>query len=82
MEAPTDEELTDTEMREAWFKLVEAAHRGQPKPGAANPAVGLSLTFMRGRRCGLSWADVCLNGPAQLLPDSMVIVHTEHMPLP
>ena len=31
---PMEEELTDAEMREAWFKVVEAAHRGQPRPGA------------------------------------------------
>jgi len=34
VEAPCDEELTDTELREAWFKLIEAAHRGQVTPGA------------------------------------------------
>ena len=36
IEAPSDEELTDTEMQEAWFRLIEAAHRGQPRPGAAS----------------------------------------------
>lgn len=56
VEPPRSETVSDQEKTEAWFQILAAAHRGQPRPG---PYYG---------RCGTDGPAPCCTRPAARLP--------------
>ena len=64
--APSEEEVLAAEVREAWFRLVEAAHRGQPKPGVPPRQIYIVTMLRRSTFARLLQRSCRLNGQSFL----------------
>ncbi len=65
--AAEEEEVLPGELREAWFTILPAAHKGVPRPGPfyGRCAAGFRLLLCQGARQASGWCSVKVRGRLQ-----------------